>query len=102
MAWKGTPAEKRAYAIRKAKERQVQGAKKDHRTLSGYEVAPHEHPCDVPDIEHIEMPGAVSAARCTVCGRTWTRKKNAKGFPVLEVTPLTLKKPSTREKRSAA
>lgn len=101
MAWKGTPAEKRAYAIKKSKERQ---AKEDLQTLSGYKVTPRDHPCDAYDIDYkVEVPGTVFAARCTVCGRTWTRTKNAKGFPVLEVTPLTLKKPpSTADSLSAA
>lgn len=103
MAWRGTPAEKKAYAIKKAREHQVRAAKKDRRTLSGYEVAPCDHPCDVYDIDYkVEIPGTVFAAQCMVCGRTWTRTKNAKGFPVLEVTPPTLEKPSNQEKTSAA
>lgn len=97
MAWKGTPAEKRAWAIKKAKERQSQSEKQGSKPLPGYSVPAHEHACQPRDIEREEIkPGSrvVDQARCKVCGRTWTRTRNARGFPELKVVPLTKRKPS--------
>lgn len=97
MAWKGTPAEKRAWAIKKAKERQSQAERRGAKPLPGYSVPAHEHACEPRDIKQEEIiPGSstVSKALCTVCGRTWTRTRNSRGFPELKVVPLTKKKPS--------
>ena len=101
MAW--TKADKQAYAIKKAQERKLEASKKDRRLQPGYQVAPCDHSCDPYDIDYkIEIPGALFAAQCTICGRLWTRIKNRNGFPELTVMPITVKMPSGEPDQAVA
>lgn len=73
-----TPAQKRAYAIKKSMERRGKKAprfeqKTENLTpLEGYEIHPHLHRCGPYDIEY-----GPTQSTCTVCGRLSKLEKGA-------------------------
>lgn len=96
-----TPAQRRAYAIRKAKERQraeraARQAPREstsQRPEAGYEVHPDDHPCSPWEIEWEDDFNS----RCTGCGRRWVvrirQKKDGGTWREIETFPVTRKLP---------
>jgi hypothetical protein len=92
MVWKGTPEQKRAWAIKKRREAEEAARKCGSEALPGYETAPDQHRCNEHTIEGFSVPP--SQIRCKECGRTWTYSPTKTGWMSVVVSPLTEKMPA--------